>query len=452
MGSELRDSVESDTCESQPQPFLGVSSDSTRGISDSEETNGPEGLESLAAAAEQCSAVDVSSFTAASRTNFMLHGTTQLPNSTADNIKLELEDDETLDASETTEHQNPDQLDSSVVRSEQGSIKDEVMYETKEFASNTKTMNENCVWTMMHQDSAKPHVEVTTTTTTTITVATDPHYFDTYKHKTQVSAQPVFTNFSNVFKKQKDGSSEVYPFEQKKEKVDENCDEISTSEKNAESSLVEPQAACLSSSQNTCTAPATDVCAKSSSEYSQKHSFENSIDCAQIIDSADASTVCDTGKVKNLLLEKEPALKSENNVLAGGDSNQFSTLAGSEVGLRTSDGVVGGGGVNSNNTDSVIRAPSHQTTPSTPHLSEMCVSIKLATYEKDHSLRNEVSSSVTEVLSVVSTYGQPSIAAEMETVHTTAIPTPPVAVSVPGLALESIPAKTPSKKKVSCGV
>ncbi|CAE1319382.1 MLL5 [Acanthosepion pharaonis] len=221
MGSELRDSVESDTCESQPQPFLGVSSDSTRGISDSEETNGPEGLESLAAAAEQCSAVDVSSFAAASRTNFMLHGTTQLPNSTAENLKLELEDDETLDAT------------------------------------------------------------------------------------------------------------------------------------------------------------------------------------------------------------------------------------GSELGIRTSDGVGGGSACGSNNTDSIIRAPSHQPTPNTPHLSEMCVSIKMTAYEKDHSLRNEVSSSETDVLSAVTTYGQPSIAAEMETVHTTAIPTPPVAVSVPGLALESIPAKTPSKKKVS---
>lgn len=443
MGSELRDSVESDTCESQPQPFLGVSSDSTRGISDSEETNGPEGLESLAAAAEQCSAVDVSSFAAASRTNFMLHGTTQLPNSTAENLKLELEDDETLDASETTEHQNPDQLDSNVVRSEQGSIKEEVMYETKEFASSAKNMTENCVWTMMHQDSSKPHVEVATT------VATDPRYFDTYKHKTLVSAQPVFTNFSNVFKKQKDGSSEVYPFEQKKEKSDESCDEISTSEKNAESSLVEPQTACLSSSQNASAAPATDVCAKSSSEYSQKHTFENSVDCAQTIDSADTSTVCDTGKIKNLLLDKESALKSDNNILAGGDSNQFSTLAGSEMGIRTSDGVGGGSSCGSNNTDSIIRAPSHQPTPNTPHLSEMCVSIKMTAYEKDHSLRNEVSSSETDVLSAVTTYGQPSIAAEMETAHTTAIPTPPVAVSVPGLALESIPAKTPSKKKVS---
>ncbi|CAI9715015.1 inactive histone-lysine N-methyltransferase 2E-like isoform X2 [Octopus vulgaris] len=380
MGSELRDLIESDTCESQPPPY----SDSTRGISDSEETSGPEGLESLAAAAEQCSAVDVSSCN--SRTNLLSQVTT-LQSMTADHVKSECEDDETLDASETTEHQNPDTLDSAN-HFEQNSIKEEIACETKEL-TNTKPLSENSTWTTLSHDSVKDHVE------------------GEIKHSeamasNSLAVQPVFTNFSNVFKKQKENSSDIHPFEIKKEKIQETCDDKSSSINEVKS------------------------------EYSQKHVLENSVDHAE-------TPTCDSGTNIHFSLEKEVP-KSECSVLPiRRDSCQFSPQAGKDGRNQASD-VVGVG----ESIDSKIRETHHQNTSCATHLqSDLCTSVRISVTEKENSIRNEVDM---DTSTNVANYGQLPAPVEIDTLINTVLPTVPA----PNLILESsLPTKAPSKKKVS---
>ncbi|GAB1599149.1 uncharacterized protein LOC115229957 [Argonauta hians] len=401
MGSELRDSIESDTCESQPPHY----SDSTRGISDSEETSGPEGLESLAAAAEQCSAVDVSSCN--SRTNLLSQVPT-LQSMTADRVKSECEDDETLDASETTEHQNPDTLDSAN-HFDQNSIK-EAALETKELI-NTKPLSEGSTWTTLSHDSSKDRAE-------------GEIKYSEAMAPNSLATQPVFTNFSNVFKKQTDNSSDIHSFDVKKEKIQESCDDKSCiSEYNGGNSvrpLTRPNSTDMSENR------------VKISEYSLKHVHENSVDHAE-------SSACDSGTNIHFSLEKEVP-KSECSVPVRRDSSQFSPQVGKDGRSEISDVVASVG----ESIDSKIRESHHQNTScATPLHPDLCSSIRIPVSLKENSIRNEME---LDPSANVASYGQLPPTVEIDTVINTVPPTVPV----PNLILESsLPTKAPSKKKVS---